>query len=126
MLIQCRTEFIGLNAYLYKVNIATTAACPCGYRSQTVFHLFVYCPILNPARALLRAQLQQTDFTKLMTKDGAIAADWAISFFNIPPVPVGAPPFTLLARPTSAGLFLRPPGQPKHHQIFLSGNKIFS
>ncbi|KAF4460146.1 Zinc knuckle [Fusarium albosuccineum] len=84
MLIQCRTEFIGLNAFLHKVNRAPTAACPCGYRSQTVFHLFVYCPILSPARALLRAQLQHTDFTRLMTEDGAVAADWAISFFTIP------------------------------------------
>ncbi|KAF4978155.1 hypothetical protein FZEAL_5400 [Fusarium zealandicum] len=83
MLLQCRTEFIGLNHFLHQRDLASSAACSCGHSKQTVFHMFVQCADLRAERVLLRQELAHTDFKRLMTENGAVVADWAISYFNL-------------------------------------------
>ncbi|KPM39835.1 hypothetical protein AK830_g6718 [Neonectria ditissima] len=92
MLLHCRTEVIGLNAYLSSIStkkspLAESPNCPsprCRGRAHTVHHLFVYCRELIAARVFLIQKLGHTDIKLLLTKDAAIAADWAITFFRIP------------------------------------------
>ncbi|KAM5347429.1 hypothetical protein ACJ41O_010434 [Fusarium nematophilum] len=83
MLLQCRTEFIGLNGFLHARKLAASAACSCGHPNQTVFHMFVHCKDLSKARAHLKAKVRETDFETLMTQHTAVAADWAITYFNL-------------------------------------------
>ncbi|KAH7020482.1 hypothetical protein EDB80DRAFT_821479 [Ilyonectria destructans] len=83
MLLHCRTEFIGLNGYLFNAKQVPSAACPCGHPQQTVFHMFVHCRNLDAARARLTAELEHNDMKRLMTENGAVVADWGITFFNI-------------------------------------------
>ncbi|KAJ4249111.1 hypothetical protein NW762_012445 [Fusarium torreyae] len=100
MLLQCRTEFIGLNYFLNGIQAKrpsrdpqrpeTTeslelipAECPCGHSRQTVFHVFMDCPALSFARRRLGAKVGRLDFKRLLTVQGTIAADWAIAYFKL-------------------------------------------
>ncbi|KAF4341188.1 zinc knuckle [Fusarium beomiforme] len=70
MLIQCRTEVIGLNSYLRTIN--------------TVFHMFIRCPNLETPRRELFKALDHRDFNKMLSDQPEIAVDWAITHFDIP------------------------------------------
>ncbi|RGP75365.1 zinc knuckle [Fusarium longipes] len=91
MLLHCRTEFIGLNSHLNRTCTTRTpdskevipAACSCGFAKQTVYHMFMDCPNLKDARLLLEEELLWLNFDQLLTSQGRIAADWAISFFGV-------------------------------------------
>ncbi|KAF4964395.1 hypothetical protein FSARC_7660 [Fusarium sarcochroum] len=80
MLLQCRTEFIGLNYFLNGIKATRPsrdlhrpeeteslelipAECPCGHR--------------------LEAKVGHLDFKRLLTVHGTIAADWAIAYFRL-------------------------------------------
>lgn len=101
MLLQCRTEFIGLNHFLHgrKVRILDGVRriptsdsvflagdfCRLFMRipQTTVFHMFVQCEDLRAARIQLKSRLGHTNFKRLMTEEGAVVSDWAITFFNL-------------------------------------------
>ncbi|KAF9773373.1 hypothetical protein IL306_008845 [Fusarium sp. DS 682] len=59
------------------------AACPCGHARQTVFHLFIECPDLRVARRQLEDKVGKLDFKRLLTAHSGIAADRAITHFNL-------------------------------------------
>ncbi|OHE92937.1 hypothetical protein CORC01_11804 [Colletotrichum orchidophilum] len=50
VLIQCRTDFIGLDSFLYPRKLAETDMCSCGFAKHTVEHLFYECPLLSKER----------------------------------------------------------------------------
>ncbi|KAF5601665.1 uncharacterized protein FSUBG_8030 [Fusarium subglutinans] len=85
MLFACRTERIGLRKYLHDCRIPgfEFPTCPCGRSRETVFHLLVECPRLREARIGLFQQVGHNDFTTLLTKDAKVAAEWAISYFDL-------------------------------------------
>ncbi|EKJ70496.1 hypothetical protein FPSE_09357 [Fusarium pseudograminearum CS3096] len=83
MLLQCRSEFIGLISHLYTIKLSESPACPCGGGRQTPFHCFIQCRNLDNARELLQEKLGYTNYKDLLTVDGKIAAQWAIAYFDI-------------------------------------------
>ncbi|KAF5672061.1 hypothetical protein FHETE_3933 [Fusarium heterosporum] len=83
ILIQCRTEKIGLNSHLYFINKATTPECPCGKGQQTVFHMFMQCRRLEHPRDLLEDAVGTLNFSKLLTKQVDFATKWAIIYFDL-------------------------------------------
>ncbi|KAG5761420.1 hypothetical protein H9Q72_010474 [Fusarium xylarioides] len=106
MLLQCRTEFIGLNYFLNGIGgqrqspqaqapgpgsaesseaamESIPATCPCGHVRQTVFHMFIECPDIRVARRQLEDKVGKLDFRQLLTSHGAVAADWAITHFKL-------------------------------------------
>ncbi|SPJ73890.1 uncharacterized protein FTOL_03620 [Fusarium torulosum] len=100
MLLQCRTEFIGLNHFLNRIHAKcplpgspdltspesfelVPATCSCGHAKQTVFHMFIECPDLKGARRRLEDKLETVDFRRLLTVQGTVAADWAITYFKL-------------------------------------------
>ncbi|KAF5637881.1 hypothetical protein F52700_4584 [Fusarium sp. NRRL 52700] len=84
MLIQCRTEFIGLKSHLYAIKASDTPLCDCGQGPQTVFHVFIQCERLAMARLDLYTALGHKDFYRMLSEKPEIAADWAITYFDIP------------------------------------------
>lgn len=87
MLLRIRTGVIGLNAYLFSINSPnkplSSPLCSCGVGPHTARHLFLECPQLRLERWKLRNMAGHLDLQILMTKDAGIAADWAISYFDI-------------------------------------------
>ncbi|UZP43222.1 hypothetical protein NXS19_011038 [Fusarium pseudograminearum] len=111
MLLQCRTEYIGLNSYLHSIQATRSPVpseaskktpqetpkealkevpqevvpteCSCGHPQQTVFHMFLDCPDLNDARSQLKKKLLFLNIKRLLTRQGRFAADWAISYFKL-------------------------------------------
>ncbi|KAI1047149.1 hypothetical protein LB505_010119 [Fusarium chuoi] len=83
MLFQCRTEFIGLKYHLFRIQLGDAPYCRCNKSRETPFHLFVECPSLDSHRKDLFRELQHTNFSTLLTVDGGVAAQWAISYFDI-------------------------------------------
>ncbi|KAF4465288.1 zinc knuckle [Fusarium albosuccineum] len=83
MLLQCRTGFIGLKNHLCKINSAESPMCSCKRTYETVFHKLIQCSKLQEARDSLERQVGHTDFSRLLTTDGKVAAEWAITFFGI-------------------------------------------
>ncbi|KAJ3542437.1 hypothetical protein NM208_g4093 [Fusarium decemcellulare] len=83
MLLQCRTGFIGLKHHLCKINSADSPTCSCKRTYETVFHKLIQCSKLQEARLSLEREVGHTDFSKLLTTDGKVAAEWAITFFGI-------------------------------------------
>ncbi|KAG5757117.1 hypothetical protein H9Q72_014431 [Fusarium xylarioides] len=85
MLIQCRTEMIRLNNYQFTIRKASTWECPCGNGTQTAYHMFMVCDLLDAARHRLRAHLRYDfHFPKLMDEDADVATQWAIVNFDLP------------------------------------------
>ncbi|KAG5801061.1 hypothetical protein H9Q71_014357 [Fusarium xylarioides] len=106
MLIQCRTGYIALNAFLHTIKVSQpdqplpqrvntaklltmaqatdTTLCDCGRGPETVFHLFIQCDILALARRDLYTALGHRDFYRMLSEKPEIAADWAITHFDIP------------------------------------------
>ncbi|KAF5540863.1 hypothetical protein FMEXI_8360 [Fusarium mexicanum] len=83
MLFQCRTEFIGLKYHLFRIKLGDAPYCRCNKSRETPFHLFVECPLLEEQRKSLFRILQHNSFSTLLTLDGRVAADWAITYFDI-------------------------------------------
>ncbi|KAL7765738.1 hypothetical protein ACKLNR_003654 [Fusarium oxysporum f. sp. zingiberi] len=83
MLFQCRTEFIGLKYHLARIQVGDDPHCRCKGSRETPFHLFVECPYLNFQPKALFRKLQHTSFSTLLTLDGRVTAEWAISYFDI-------------------------------------------
>ncbi|KAM0290464.1 hypothetical protein ACHAO9_004821 [Fusarium lateritium] len=85
MLLHCRSEFIGLGYHLARIKAKDekAAVCACHRGRVTPFHLFVECSMLAVARQSLFRQVEHTNYAKLCTTDGRIAAEWAISYFDI-------------------------------------------
>ncbi|KAF5683586.1 hypothetical protein FDENT_7198 [Fusarium denticulatum] len=84
MLIQCRTEFIALKPYLCNIKASDTPICDCGAGPETVFHVFIQCEMLATARVDLYTALGHRDFYRMLSEKPEIAADWAITHFDIP------------------------------------------
>ncbi|EGU79108.1 hypothetical protein FOXB_10396 [Fusarium oxysporum f. sp. conglutinans Fo5176] len=84
ILIQCRTEHIGLNAHLARIGCSSTSLCPCNYEHQTVYHMFIECVNLAIPRRQLYQELGHRDFYRMLSDEPDIVADWAISHFDIP------------------------------------------
>lgn len=101
LLLQLRTEVVGLNAYLHPktvsrpihplqslaplttTQLSDTPLCTCGKSRQTVFHMFIQCETLRTARSDLFRELGHTDLAKMLTDKPIIAVDWAITHFNL-------------------------------------------
>ncbi|KAF5595119.1 hypothetical protein FPCIR_4744 [Fusarium pseudocircinatum] len=83
MLFQCRTEFIGLKYHLFRIKLDDAPYCRCNKSRETPFHLFVECSILDFNRKRLFRELQHNNFSTLLTVDGRVAAQWAITYFDI-------------------------------------------
>lgn len=92
LLLQCRVGAAPVKATLYRMRLEKdnedrtkdTPCCPCGYRQQTIEHLFSYCPDLEEARArelVLRVGTQHVD--ELLTKYPAEASAFAVLHFDI-------------------------------------------
>ncbi|KLP19259.1 Uncharacterized protein LW94_3629 [Fusarium fujikuroi] len=100
MLIQCRTGYIALNKYLHWINVSLPSPnestwltmvqayesplCDCGAADETVFHAFIQCEMLATARIELYTALGHQDFYRMLSEKPEIAADWAITHFQIP------------------------------------------
>ncbi|VTT82833.1 unnamed protein product [Fusarium fujikuroi] len=84
MLIQCRTGYIALNKYLHWINAYESPLCDCGAADETVFHAFIQCEMLATARIELYTALGHQDFYRMLSEKPEIAADWAITHFQIP------------------------------------------
>ncbi|RBA20535.1 hypothetical protein FPRO05_07982 [Fusarium proliferatum] len=84
MLIQCRTGYIALNKYLHWINAYENPLCDCGATDETVFHAFIQCEMLATARIELYTALGHRDFYRMLSEKPEIAADWAITHFEIP------------------------------------------
>ncbi|PNP82879.1 hypothetical protein FNYG_03757 [Fusarium nygamai] len=83
MLFQCRTEFIGLKYHLFRIKLSDAPYCRCMKSRETPFHLFIECPFLDSNRKDLFRELQHSNFSTLLTVDGRVAAEWAITYFDI-------------------------------------------
>ncbi|RFN48513.1 hypothetical protein FIE12Z_7259 [Fusarium flagelliforme] len=83
MLLQCRTEFIGLAGHLFTIGKSKSPDCPCGDGRQTPFHCFVRCRNLDNFRHALYLKLGHINYKDLLTTHGKIAAQWAIAYFDI-------------------------------------------
>lgn len=81
-LTQMRTDKIGLADFLYKCRVpdVTSASCQCGWRRQTVKHVFMCCPLFQERRQpLIEAAGTNELFTMLTTQKGAkAAAPWLL------------------------------------------------
>ncbi|RKL51925.1 hypothetical protein BFJ70_g639 [Fusarium oxysporum] len=86
ILIQCRTEFIALNSHLHWMRRSDTSLCDCEAADETVFHMFIQCELLATARRELYTVLGHQDFYRMLSEKPEIAADWAITHFDIPHV----------------------------------------
>ncbi|KAF5646048.1 hypothetical protein F25303_5512 [Fusarium sp. NRRL 25303] len=84
MLIQCQTSYIALNKYLHWINAYESLVCDCGAADETVFHAFIQCEMLATARIELYTALEHQDFYRILSEKPEIAADWAITHFEIP------------------------------------------
>ncbi|TVY76679.1 hypothetical protein Focb16_v007424 [Fusarium oxysporum f. sp. cubense] len=69
--------------HLARIQVGDDPHCRCKGSRETPFHLFVECPCLNSQRKALFRKLQHTSFSTLLTLDGRVAAEWAISYFGI-------------------------------------------
>ena len=82
MAVQLRSEKIGLNNFLYRMNVPNvrSAECPCGWRKQTVKHVLLFCPRLENERGELIQQAGTSDYRQLLTQKQGIraAARWMI------------------------------------------------
>ncbi|KAM5359789.1 hypothetical protein ACJZ2D_014222 [Fusarium nematophilum] len=108
MLLQCRTEVIGLNLHLSRKKVCLSPvksgraessdlilttrcvfqlvespACPCGAPKQSVHHMFIMCEDLEHERQHLRDKVGFDDFNRLMTEQTSTVADWAITYFDL-------------------------------------------
>jgi hypothetical protein len=83
-----RTEIIGLNSWLYSVNVPAILLprCACGWHEQTVRHVMIYCPLYTSTRAELFRRAGSIDLqTMLSTPRGAkAAARWLIARGTLP------------------------------------------
>jgi hypothetical protein len=76
-----RTEHIGLGAYLTKRRVpGARPECTCGYRTQTVKHILIFCPEKQEARERLLREAGTSNWKDLAnTKRGlTAAARWMI------------------------------------------------
>ena len=82
MAVQLRSEKIGLNDFLYRMNVPNiqNVGCPCGWRKQTVKHMLLFCPRLAKERRELIQQAGTSDYKQLLTQKQGIrtAARWMI------------------------------------------------
>ncbi|CAG9978303.1 unnamed protein product [Clonostachys byssicola] len=88
MLMQCRTETIGLNRWLNKMNskektYSASDICPCKKGPHTIEHLFMRCPRLTMKRRELVAEVKEFRLPKLLTSDAKAASRWAILNFGL-------------------------------------------
>jgi Reverse transcriptase (RNA-dependent DNA polymerase)/Endonuclease-reverse transcriptase len=76
-----RTEVIGLNAWLFSVNVPEVLPrCTCDWHTQSVRHILISCPLYSQQRTELYLQAGSMDFTEILsTPRGAQAAGrWLI------------------------------------------------
>ncbi|RFN43415.1 zinc knuckle [Fusarium flagelliforme] len=110
ILLQCRTEFIGLKARLNTNGIKNdksgtkngksgtrddktgikdgsqtvkTPFCRCNRGRETPYHLFIECKVFSAARELLAKRVKRMSYEDLFTKYSKVAADWALQYFDI-------------------------------------------
>ena len=82
-----RTEVIGLKNWLYSVGVpGILPRCACGWHTQTVRHIVIYCPQYTATRADLFRRAGSTDLqTILSTPRGAMAVSrWLIACEILP------------------------------------------
>jgi hypothetical protein len=83
-----RTEIIGLNSWLYLVNVLAILLLRCvyGWHEQTVRHVIIYCPFYTSTKAELFRRAGLIDFqTMLSTLKGVkAAARWLIARGTLP------------------------------------------
>ncbi|KAM4063456.1 reverse transcriptase (RNA-dependent DNA polymerase) [Hirsutella rhossiliensis] len=94
-LIQLRTGKIGLNSFLYHKNVpsATTPLCRCGGGEETVFHVFLRCPLQADNRRLLPGALRtDADLRALLMRPDTAPylVRWFLNFRPIPHYKVAA------------------------------------
>ncbi|KAF4421507.1 putative RNA-directed DNA polymerase from transposon X-element [Colletotrichum fructicola] len=94
ILIQCRTGYIGLKAFLHPKNLADTDMCSCGQDEHTVEHLIFDCPSLASARKNLPIwkwtisryhahARQRRSLDDLLTDFSRAVSTWAIHHFGL-------------------------------------------
>ncbi|KAF5626223.1 hypothetical protein F52700_8940 [Fusarium sp. NRRL 52700] len=83
MLFQCKTDLIGVKYHLFRIKLGDAPYCRCNRSRETPFHLFVECHLLDPKRKAFFREIQHNSFSTLLTLDGRVAADWAITYFDI-------------------------------------------
>ncbi|KAF3808262.1 hypothetical protein GCG54_00006881 [Colletotrichum gloeosporioides] len=94
ILIQCRTGYIGLKAFLHPKNLADTDMCSCGQDEHTVEHLIFDCPSLASARRNLPIwkwrisryhahTRQRRSLDDLLTDFSRAVSTWAIHHFGL-------------------------------------------
>ena len=63
-----RTEVIGLNGWLASINVpGIDAKCDCGWRTQTVRHVLMMCPLHSNARADLVRRTDSEDVRRMLS-----------------------------------------------------------
>ncbi|ENH72221.1 hypothetical protein FOC1_g10006596 [Fusarium oxysporum f. sp. cubense race 1] len=81
----CRDQlFPNESTLLTVVQRCDTSLCDCEAADETVFHMFIQCELLATARRELYTELGHQDFYRMLSEKPEIAADWAITHFDIP------------------------------------------
>jgi hypothetical protein len=87
MLFLLRTEVIGLNAWLALIYILDILLrCLCGWLSQTVQHILLFCPQYSQQRLALLSQAGTDDLTRLLScvKSAQLTARWLVDRGALP------------------------------------------
>jgi hypothetical protein len=82
-----RTEVIGLRAWLHKMRVPDISpTCDCGWHSQTVRHIMIYCPLLTQQRTALYSAAGSNNLLEILSRpDGVQAAGrWLLSCGLLP------------------------------------------
>ncbi|RGP57767.1 zinc knuckle [Fusarium sporotrichioides] len=101
LLLELRTEKIALNGPLHDMRIrcpvlpsseagdlaeqqvTISAACTCGHRKQTVYHMFFHCPELDTARQKLVNRIGRLDWNSLLTDHAKLATQRPMVYFPL-------------------------------------------
>ena len=76
LIIQMRTERIGLADYLFSRRVPTFAspACSCGWARQTLKHVLLSCPRFVNGRSNMCRDAGTTDYRRLLTTEKGLRA----------------------------------------------------
>ena len=70
-----RVEVLGLRAWLHEMGVpGIPRECDCGWHSQTVRHVIIYCPLLIQQRTVLYSMAGSNDLTRILSRPEGVQA----------------------------------------------------
>ena len=83
-----RTEHVGLNGYLKRMRVPghPTAACPCGYRTQSTNHVVIHCPLHEEGRRQMYLRAGTATYAELLSTPKGVkaVAEWFLGTNLLP------------------------------------------